>query len=86
MFGIRKLLRQIMARLETIETSLENWYQAGAQSSNELSSDLKKLRSAANQHDMAIEDLLDGWEELRNDQQSENRALSAAVSEAGERE
>ena len=86
MFGIRKLLRQIMARLETIETSLENWYQAGAQSSNELSSDLKKLRSAANQHDMAIEDLLDGWEELRNDQQSENRVLSAALIEAGERE
>ena len=86
MFGFRKLLRQITERLERIESSLETWYQAGAHHTDELWDDLKELRSAANQHDMAIEDLLDSWEEMQRKQRKENETLSDALTQTMERE
>ena len=86
MFGFRKLLRQITERLEKIEASLEAWYQAGAHSTDELRTDLKELRSAANRHDMAIEDLLDSWEEMQRKQEKEKETLSDALTQAMERE
>ncbi len=86
MFGFRKLLRQITERLERIEASLETWYQAGAHNTDVLRGDLKELRSAANQHDMAIEDLLDSWEEMQRKQRAENKTLSDALAQTMERE
>ena len=86
MFGFRKLLRQIIEHLERMEASQETSYQAGAHLTDELRNDLKELRSAANQHDMAIEDLLDSWEEMQHEQRKEKEAMSAALTETMELE
>ena len=93
MFGFRKLLKQILARLETLESVLENAYANGARSAEQfgreaqqLQDRLQELRGAANIHDMAIEDLLDSWEEMQSKQREETRELSAALAAATERE
>ena len=86
MFGFRKLLKQIASQLEKLDTALDAWFQEGARSTNELSDGLKELRNATNRHDMAIEDLLDSWEELQQEQQKEKQALAAALTEAADRE
>lgn len=93
MFGFRKLLKQILARLETLESTLENAYANGARSAEQLGREaqqlqdrLQELRGAANTHDMAIEDLLDSWEEIQSEQRKEARELSAALAAATDRE
>ncbi len=86
MFGFRKLLREIAQRLGKIEDSLETMYQTGSHGADELTSGLKELRNATNQHDMAIEDLLDSWEELQEEQRKEKESMTAALIETMARE
>lgn len=76
MFGIKKLLRQILERLQVLEESAASHDGKSAQSAEQLALRVSELSSAANRHDMAIEDLLDSWEELQEKQKEETRALS----------
>lgn len=80
MFKIRKLLRQILSKIEALESAVTSMESSGTSSFDGLSSSLKDLRTAANRHDMAIEDLLDSWENLQKEQQAETRSLSASLS------
>ena len=86
MFGFRKLLKQILARLESLESALENAYTDSSRSAERLQDSLGELRGAANTHDMAIEDLLDSWEEMQSKQREETRELSVALAAVTERE
>ena len=80
MFKIRKLLRQILSKIEALESAVTSMESSGTSSLDGLSASLKDLRTAANRHDMAIEDLLDSWEDLQKEQQAETRSLSASLS------
>ena len=86
MFGLKKLLRQLLRQLESLENNQANLGKASSHTLEELSAGLKDLRDSANRHDMAIEDLLDDWEDLQEKQQKESRALAAALSASFERE
>jgi hypothetical protein len=86
MFGIKKLLRQILERLQMLEESTASHDGKSAQSAEQLALRVSELSSAANRHDMAIEDLLDSWEELQEKQKEETRALSAALTETAARQ
>ena len=86
MFGIRKLFRQILERLQALEEAAASYAGAGARSSEQLALRISELSGAANRHDMAIEDLLDSWEELQEKQKEETRALSSALAETAAKE
>ncbi len=86
MFGIRKLLRQILERLQVLENAASSSAEENAQSAERVARRLAELSGAANRHDMAIEDLLDSWEELREKQTQEAQALSSALQDAAARE
>lgn len=86
MFGIKKLLRQILARLEKMETALDSRDQANTRDAQQLAAGIKELQSAVNTHDMAIEDLLDSWEEMQQEQREETRKLASALAASTERE
>ena len=81
MFGIREETQPVQRKLEQVEACIQSFMGSSRQASEKLSSLIEKLADAANQHDMAIEDLLDSWEELQEKQEEENRSLSAAVVE-----
>ena len=80
MFKIRKLLQQILSKIEALEDAVTTMESSGTSSLDGLSASLKDLRTAANRHDMAIEDLLDSWEDLQKEQRAETGSLSAAPS------
>ena len=80
MFIIRKLFQQILSKIEALESAVTSMESSGTSSLDGLSASLKDLRTAANRHDMAIEDLLDSWEDLQKEQQAETRSLSASLS------
>ena len=72
MFGLGK----IQERLEHLETSLLSMERENRESAEVLSARMSDLRGAANKHDMAIADMLDTWEEWRED----TRALRSDLS------
>lgn len=86
MFGIRKLLRQILERLQALESAASSSAENNAQSAEQVAQRLTELSGAANRHDMAIEDLLDSWEELQEKQTREAQTLASALQEASARE
>lgn len=86
MFGIRKLLRQILQRLQALEDISATHARENAQSADQLALRLSELSSAANRHDMAIEDMLDSWEDLQEKQEEETRELASALSASVEAE
>ena len=57
-----------------------------AQSTKQLAQRVSELSGAANRHDMAIEDMLESWEELQEQAQTESRALVSALTENAQRE
>ena len=77
------------ANAESAERLLQDFSElreANAESAGQLSLRITELRDAANRHDMAIEDLLDTWEELQGKQEEKFGELSSAVLEAAARE
>ena len=86
MFGIRKLLRQILERLGALEDAASASAEDNARSAEQVARRLAELSGAANRHDMAIEDLLDSWEELQEKQTQEAQSLASALQEAAARE
>lgn len=63
MFGLGK----IQERLERLEASLLSMERENRENAETLSARMSDLRGAANQHDMAIADMLDTWEEWREE-------------------
>ena len=86
MFGIKKELQVIQRRLEQLESAVHITGESGKRGTEELSSQVKKLAGAANRHDMAVEDLLDSWEELQEGQREEARSLSSALAREKDRQ
>lgn len=77
MFGLGKKERQLQERLEGLEASLLSIERKNQESADALSARVSDLRGAANKHDMAIADMLDTWDEWRE----EARAFHADLSE-----
>ena len=86
MFGIRRLLRQILERLSHLEEAAASATEKNAQSAEQLAQRVAELSGAANRHDMAIEDMLESWEELQEQTQTERSALVSALTESTQRE
>ena len=77
MFGLGK----IQERLERMEGSLLSMERENRESAEALSARLSDLRGAANKHDMAIADMLDTWEEWREETRESRSDLSARYQE-----
>lgn len=77
MFGLGK----IQERLERLEASLLSVERESRESAETLSARMSDLRGAANQHDMAIEDMLDTWEEWREETRATRSDISARYQE-----
>lgn len=86
MFGSKKILRQILERLQALENAASLSAEKNAQSSEQVTLRLKELSGAANRHDMAIEDLLESWEELQEKQTQEAQTLASSLHDASARE
>ena len=86
MFGIRRLLRQILERLTQLEGVAASATEKNAQSAEHLAQRVSELSGAANRHDMAIEDMLESWEELQEQAQAERTTLISALTESAQRE
>ena len=86
MFGIRKLLRQILQRLLALEEAAASAEGNIARNSEQLALRVSELSSAANRHDMVIEDMIESWEELREKQKEELQMLTSALSASAGRE
>ena len=85
-FGIRRLLRQVLERLAKLEEAAASSEEKNAQSTKQLAQRVSELSGAANRHDMAIEDMLESWEELQEQAQSERNTLASALTESAQRE
>lgn len=77
MFGLGK----IQERLERMEGSLLAMERENRESAEALSVRVSDLRGAANKHDMAIADMLDTWEEWREETRESRSDLSARYQE-----
>ena len=77
MFGLGK----IQERLEHLETSLLSMERENRESAEVLSARMSDLRGAANKRDMAIADMLDTWEEWREDARALRSNLSKRYQE-----
>ena len=100
MFGTGKRVRQIQDQLNRLEEELEASGVISVKSDRripeeltqlsaaieELTGSVTELRDAANSHDIAIGDLLDGWEDLQEEQRGKEEALREALYVKTERE
>ena len=80
MFGIKKELDALRKQTARLEAALWSSDRDGKQAIENLAKQVKALSAGTNRHDMAVEDLLDSWEELQNEQREERQALSGAFS------
>ena len=89
MFGLQNILKQLQQlqqQLNRLTVFLQTAEETKRESAQTLSDGLSALCTAANRHDMAIEDLLDSWEELQAEQREEVRDLRGAQTEALQQE
>ena len=79
MFGMSRDLQRVEQRLSRIEAALVEAERREKDAEGALGQRFQKLHAAVGQHDMAIENLLDGWEELREERKEESAALLDAL-------
>ena len=79
-------MRQVLERLAKLEEAAASSEEKNAQSTKQLAQRVSELSGAANRHDMAIEDMLESWEELQEQAQSESRALVSVLTANAQRE
>lgn len=86
MFGIRKLLKQILERLSKLEENQKEITSTDIDRTEKLEQELKQLTTAANRHDIAIEDLLDSWEEMQTAQKEEAGKIVSTLQELSDQD
>jgi len=86
MFGIRKMLKQILERLSKLEENQKEITSTDIDRTEKLEKELKQLTTAANRHDIAIEDLLDSWEEMQTAQKEEAGKTVSILKELSDRD
>ena len=75
MFGMGKDVQRLEQRLSRIEAALVNAERRDREADGTMNQRFQRLHTAVSRHDMAIENLLDGWEELREEQKEEIAVL-----------
>ena len=86
MFGTKKQLHEMEERLKSLEEKIGRLLEENEKHNEEVKLKVGELSKAANRHDMAVEDLIESWEELQEQNRDDKEKLSDALEAASARE
>ena len=79
MFDTGKKIQTLNQSVDTLREQLQAQHQGDAEARQNLLQGLDTLQASVRKHDMAIGDMLDTWEEWREDQAKQTEALTSAL-------